>query len=610
MAIVTTLGREKVKAAIPEKYRDQFKGVMGKKEIEAFYTRLAQEDPEKYEDVLHKLNTLAVNTVSLYGRVASLRPDDFKVPPEIAKRRDELKAKVAQVYDSPLMSTEQKTKTVMKMVTDFSKTIDQDLLNAVTERDGSFALQINSGSRGKPFQLRQLLLGNLISADSKGRPVPYPSLEGYAEGVSPLAYWAASHGARKGYVDVQFATADSGYFGKQITNVGHRSVVTEEDCGTTEGIELAGDDQDNVGTVLAKDTGQLKAGTILDDENIALVKDREIVGRSALTCQAKEGICAKCAGVRETGALPNIGDAVGVTGARTFIEPLTQSAISSKHVGGEVGETSRIETGFSAVNKFFQVPKEFPGAATVAQRDGKVAGIKKAPQGGHYVMIGPDRHYVPQGYEVKVRQGDVVEAGDMISDGMMNAAEVVKHKGIGEGRVYFLKHLREILKNSGASTNRRNLEYLARQFIGRVRVTDPDGVEGYLPDDVVDYSTIASNWKPREGAALKSVTTANKLYLEKPYLHYTIGTRVTPRIAKRLQKAGVKTVLAHSEPPPFEPEVTRAQDFMSTDKDLLTRLAGENLKRVMTRAAERGAMSEKQSTSYFPRLVNIQEVQQ
>lgn len=607
MPEITTLGREKVKAALPEKYRD-FKGALGKKELSKLYTRIAQEDPDKYIDTLHKLNSLGVNVASTYGRAASLSADDFKVPPKIAAKRDELKRKVEQVYNSPALSPEQKGQAVVKLVNKFSETIDEELLDEVTKQDGAFALQINSGSRGKSFQLRQLLLGNLISADSKGRPVPYPNLEGYSGGVTPLAYWAASHGGRKGYVDVQFATADSGYFGKQLTNVSHRSVVTMDDCGTTEGIEFDGDDSDNVGTVLAKPAGGLPAGTIIDDENIALVKDKSVVGRSALTCQAPEGVCAKCAGVRETGALPSIGDTVGVTGARSFIEPLTQSAISSKHVGGEIGAVKKQESGFQAVNKFFQVPREFPGAAAMAEADGRVSKISKAPQGGTYVMIGSKQHHVPEGFELKVRQGDAVEAGDMISEGMLNIAQLVKYKGIGEGRVYFLKHLRDLLKRSGSSTNRRNLEYLTRQFVNKVRITDPDGVNGHLPDDVINYSTLASDWKPREGASLKSITTANKLYLEKPYLHYTIGTRITPRIAKKLQKAGVKTVMAHPDPPPFEPEVIRAQDYMATDPDLATRLAGENLKRTITRAATRGAVSEKHSTSYFPRLVNIEEV--
>lgn len=607
MAGITTLGREKVRQILPEGYKD-FQGALDKKAVSKLFTRLAHEHPDKYVDIDQKLSTLGVNVASLYGRSASLSLDDFKIPESIKKRRDEMKAKVQKVYDSPLLSPDQKEKTVLKMVEDFSKTIDDDLLKEVSAKDGAFALQINSGARGKAFQLRQLLLGNLISSDAKGRPVPFPSLEGYSEGTSPFAYWAASHGGRKGYVDVQFATADSGYFGKQLTNVSHRDVVTMEDCGTTEGLEFDGDDPDNIGTVLAKPLGPLKAGTILDDENAALIKGQTIVGRSALTCKAPEGVCAKCAGVRETGTLPDVGDAIGITGARSFIEPLSQSAISSKHIGGEIGATTKIESGFQAANKFFQVPEEFPGAATLAQVDGKVAKVAKAPQGGTFVFVGSEQHYVPEGYQVKVKPGDTVEAGDLMSEGMLNIKELVKHKGIGEGRVYFLKHLRDLLGRSNAGTNRRNIEYLTREFINKVRITDPDGLNGHLPDDVINYNTLAADWKPREGAGLKTVTTANKLYLEQPYLHYTIGTRVTPRVVKKLRQAGIKTVMAHKDPPPFEPEVIRAQDYMSTDPDLMTQMAGENLKRVLTRAATRGATSEKDSTSYFPRLVNIEEV--
>ena len=207
--------------------------------------------------------------------------------------------------------------------------------------------------------------------------------------------------------------------------------------------------------------------------------------------------------------------------------------------------------------------------------------------------------------EVTAKEGDTVEAGDTLSDGTPNPAEIAQYKGIGEGRRYFLNKFADMLKRNGASTGRRNLELFSRAFISKVRINQPEGWNGYLPDDVVDYERIASKWEPREGSETKPLSMASGKYLEKPYLHYTIGTRVTPKVAAELNEFGHSKVLVHNAPPPFEPVVVRSQDLIRHDPDWVTRLGGENLKRALLDSAQRGGTSEKNSTSYFPRLVGM-----
>ena len=252
-----------------------------------------------------------------------------------------------------------------------------------------------------------------------------------------------------------------------------------------------------------------------------------------------------------------------------------------------------------------QVPKAFVGGAVLASADGQVAKIEQAPQGGRYVTVSGERYHVPKELDVEVKTGDRVEAGDTLSTGTPNPAEIARYKGIGAGRKYFLGKFGDILKRNKASTNRRNLELFSRSFISKVKITDPDGVEGHMMDDVVDYDDLASKWRPREGSKLKSVTSASNLYLEKPYMHYSVGTRVTPSVSKDLRKGGVTTIVTHKNPPPFEPLVVRAQDFLKHDKDWITRMAGENLKRAVVDGATRGSSSEKGSTSYYPNLASI-----
>jgi hypothetical protein len=164
--------------------------------------------------------------------------------------------------------------------------------------------------------------------DADGNMIPVAGMHGYGEGLSPMEYWSTLNSSRKGAVDVQMATARSGYLGRQLSNVAHRLVVTSEDCGVKDrGLMIKGDDPDNAGSILMQDAGPFKAGKVLMPEDLPHLENKQIMIRSPLTCDSPEGVCAKCVGIREKGTLPDIGDAVGLNAVRTFIEPLTQAGL-------------------------------------------------------------------------------------------------------------------------------------------------------------------------------------------------------------------------------------------------------------------------------------------
>lgn len=603
--MITTPGKTLVKEALPPEYRAYADKPLDGKTMGALMTEIARRDPRKYVDVVQRLNDIGRRVAYEYGRDASLSIKDLINPAMVANKQRDLRERARMIVNDPRLSSDDKLDALVTMTAKHSKDLDERIHKELLGRNNSMARQIQAGSRGNKTQLTQIALGDMLMTNAENKLLPHPGLEGYAQGLSPFTYWLGSESARKGAVDTQFATADSGYFSKQVSNVAHRLLVTQDDCGTENGLEVDGDDADNVGAVLLKDAGPLKAGTIIKSEHLPLLAGRRVTVRSPLGCKAKEGVCRKCAGAREKGTLPDIGDAVGINAVRSFSEGVTQAAVGSKHGGKAETKGSGDLEGFKEINQFVQVPKEFVGGAVLAKADGKVAKIEEAPQGGKYVTISGERYHIPKERAATVRIGDDVEAGDAISDGTPNPAEIASYKGIGAGRKYFLDKFGEILKKNKAGTNRRNLELFARAFVSKVRVTDPEGLQGHLVGDVVDYDDIAHSWEPRKGSGLKSVTSAGNLYLEKPYLHYSIGTRVTPKVSKDLRKGGVSTVVVHSEPAPFEPLVVRAQDFMKHDKDWITRLAGENLKRSLSEAAARGSTSEKGGTSYYPELATM-----
>jgi hypothetical protein len=279
-------------------------------------------------------------------------------------------------------------------------------------------------------------------------------------------------------------------------------------------------------------------------------------------------------------------------------EPVTQSQISSKHSGG-VGGAGAI-SGFKALNALVQVPKKYPGGATHTQVEGRVQEVRPAPQGGFYVQVNGQDHYVPADREVSVKKGDELEAGDVISSGMPNPAEVVRHKGIGEGRRYFVQAMQQVMKNSGISSHRRNVELLSRGLINHVKLTDEYG--DYVPDDIVPYSALERSWTPRTGAVSGAPQSMVGHYLEQPVLHYSIGTKIGKNVAANLNKYGITTVQAHKEPAPFEPEMVRGMSNISNDPDWMTRMLGSYQEKGLTNSVHRGLSSDAAGSSYVPAL--------
>lgn len=277
------------------------------------------------------------------------------------------------------------------------------------------------------------------------------------------------------------------------------------------------------------------------------------------------------------------------------------SGMGGKKVQNPDGQDQPV--GFDSVQRMLAAPKIFPGGAVLAPADGKVADVRQAPQGGWFVTVAQNTVYVPSIRKVKVKPGDTVQAGDMLTNGVPNPMQIVKYKGIGQGRRYFTKKLNQILPAAGAGTMRRNLQQFSRAMINKVRITADDGYAGYLPGDIADYDQIVSNYKPREDSKQVPVQNAVNTYLQSPVLYYSVGTRVTPSIAKNLQKYNIKKVVTNTNPPPFQAEFIRSKQILGSDKHWLPRLAGQNLTKNLFAAARRGMTDQYNSPSFVDKIV-------
>lgn len=600
---LTTPGKLLLEEAIPDEYLPKGKALT-EKVIKGIFTEIARKEPERYSDIMGKLTDVSKEAVYRYGRMASIGLKDLEIPPELARYREKVRQEVNKIIESDSLTGAEKNKAIVQYLYKKMSEIPEKVVEAAKNMNSGFYAQVESGARGNKNQLMQVIFGDTLLIDAEDRPVPIPVLHSYGEGVKPMEYWAASSGARKGSISVQFSTADGGYLGKQLNNIGHRLVVTERDCGTKNGIPVDANDEDNIGSVLAMPVGKIPAGTVITPEILPKLGDGKIRVRSLATCALGDGVCAICSGIRERGDFPAIGDTVGIVGARAMSEPITQAGLKAKHSGGVAGTDDKNVSGFEELNQFIQVPSTFKGAATLSEIDGTVLGVKEAPAGGKFVFVNDKRFYVPRGREVIVKKGDSVTAGDMLSDGTPNPAELVKYKGVGEGRRYFIDKYRELLKKNGAAVHRRNIEAVARGFINRVKMDSPDGYNGYMIDDIVPYDELAVDYEPRAGSKLLGPNQAKNMYLEQPVLHYTIGTRITPQVIKDLNSNKISNIVVNEQQPVFSPFVVRARSIMETDPDWMTRMAGENLKRSTLEAARMGAKSTTEGTSYFPAAAN------
>jgi hypothetical protein len=409
------------------------------------------------------------------------------------------------------------------------------------------------------------------------------------------------------------ATQDAGFFAKQLVQATHRLLVEGEDDdeeydeSNPRGLIVDTGDADNEGALLAHPVAGYARNTELTPR---VLKDLQEQGHDQILIRspvvggpAGGGVYSRDVGRRERGGLAPVGDFVGIAAAQALAEPITQAQISSKHTGGIAGAAGAgAISGFKFINQLVQVPKTFRSGAAHSQQDGRVTRIEKAPQGGQYVYVGNEKHYVHKDYPLQVKVGDDVEAGDVLSDGIPNPSEIVKHKGLGEGRRYFIDAFRKALEDSGVSGHRRNMELLSRGLLNHVRLTDEIG--DWVPDDVVPYQQLERQWKPRAGHAVTSPKSAVGQYLERPVLHYTVGTKIRPSMMADMERFGVRNVVVHRDPPPFQAEMIRGMANVAHDPDWMARMLGSYQSKSLLEGARRGAVADERGTSYVPALAS------
>jgi len=484
----------------------------------------------------------------------------------------------------------------------YSDIIEKETMKASS--GNAFSRAVVSGARGNPAHVKAILSTPGIYTDSKGRIIPLFVRNSFSGGVRPAEMLAGTYGARLAVTSTKRATAKGGDLLKLWNQNVSNYNVTATDCGTDNGLDFQSDDDSLSGRVLARAVGDIPAGSIIDRTILGAIRKsgKPIIARSSMTCRAKHGICAKCAGVQADGRFAPIGESLGITAASAIGEPIVQGSLNTKHNAG-MAKGKKTFSGLDTTIQFVQIPDEFKDRAAVAEEDGVVESINEAPQGGTYVTVNGRQHFVLPGFSASVKVGEKVEAGDIISDGLASPADIVRLRGLGEGRRYYADRLGQILHDSGNKPDKRHMELVARAVVDDYRIDDPGEDSPYLPDDSVRENEFLETYKPPADTSETLVDKSIGGYLQKPVLHYTVGTRVTPKIADRMRTAGVQQVLSSRETPWYTADMKRLRIASHDSKDWLVGLGTSYLSSQMRDSLERGDETNVQENYHYgPRL--------
>ena len=476
----------------------------------------------------YKYSTIASMTVSI---------SDMTVPaskPELIKNAQATVDRIAKNFARGFITEEERYKEVIKTWDMTDKQLTRDLLDGLDAYNNIF-MMADSGARGSDKQIKQLAGMRGLMADTTGHTIELPIKSNFREGLDVLEYFISAHGARKGLSDTALRTADSGYLTRRLVDVSQDLIVRETDC--CEGkdipymeIKAFSDGKEVIESLEERITGRYIAETITDPDTgevvikanhmctpkraAAVMKVLDKLGRDSvkirtiLSCKSHTGICAKCYGANmATGQAVQVGEAVGIIAAQSIGEPGTQLTMRTFHTGGVAG--GDITQGLPRVEELFEARK--PKGLAIITEFGGVVELKDTKKKREIIVTnnetGESKTYlIPYGSRIKVSNGDVLEAGDELTEGSVNPHDILKIKGVRAVQDYMLREVQRVYRLQGVEINDKHIEVIVRQMLKKVRIEENNDAD-VLPGnsmDVLDYNDmneklVAEGKTPAEG---------------------------------------------------------------------------------------------------------------
>jgi DNA-directed RNA polymerase subunit beta' len=366
----------------------------------------------------------------------SIAMDDIEEPPEKVKLLKESDEKVGQIeeqFNRGLITEDEKYENTVQVWMEATDKVTEDISRSL-DPYGSVYMMATSGAKGNISQIRQMAGMRGLMTDPSGRIIDFPIKSSLRDGLTPMEYFISTHGARKGLADTALRTSDSGYLTRRLVDIAQDVIVTETDCGTTEGIWISRQTTDGslppfdnriMGYLAASKIVDPKTNEVIVDRNEEISEDKvkRILAadvsrahvRSPLTCRSRFGVCQNCYG-RDLGRkqLVRVGTAVGVIAAQSIGEPGTQLTLRTFHTGGVVGVD--ITTGLPRVEELFEA-RTPDGSAVISEIDGAIEVIHT--DGTSTVKVISSEYYLDEypmlpGAELAVSEGQAVDAGNVL----------------------------------------------------------------------------------------------------------------------------------------------------------------------------------------------------
>ena len=405
--------------------------------------------------------------------------------------------KINKQFKRGLITDEERHNKVIKLWTDATNNVQGRLGDILKEDvENPLSMIINSGARGSANQLGQLAGMRGIMAKPDGGQVEIPILASFREGLDVQEFFLSTHGSRKGTADTALKTADAGYLTRRLVDVVQDIIVKEEDCGTIQGIEVEAFVDENgsvIETFRDRIAGRYSNQKVLHPETKevlidkgALITERiadKIVEsgitkmeiRSVLTCKSASGVCQKCYGLNlATGNVVEVGEAVGIMAAQSIGEPGTQLTMRTFHTGG-VASAADITQGLPRVEELFEarIPK---AKATIAEINGKITKVTEE-KGRFKIYITNDvetrEHVTQYNSKLKVEKGDVVVAGQALTEGSVSPKELLAVTDPTTVQGYILKEIQKVYKSQGVDVSDKHVETVVKRMITKIKIVDP-----------------------------------------------------------------------------------------------------------------------------------------
>ena len=495
--------------------KKQLKGIL-EKVVNVHGATKTAEVLDKVKAIGYKFSTRACMTVSV---------SDMTIPQEKKVLLDEARKTVDKVtanYRHGFISESERYKEVITAWDNADKKIQKALMDGLDDYNNIF-MMADSGARGSDKQIKQLAGMRGLMADTSGRTIELPITSNFREGLDVLEYFISAHGARKGLSDTALRTADSGYLTRRLVDVSQELIVREPDCSVNRKeipymeIEGFSEGKEVIESLEERITGRYAAESIYDAEGNMIVKKNHMITpkraakivatgvekvkiRTILTCKCKNGICAKCYGSNlATGQAVQVGEAVGIIAAQSIGEPGTQLTMRTFHTGGVAG--GDITQGLPRVEELFEARKP-KGVAIVAEFGGKIEikEIKSKAKTNTEVIVteletGNTKSYlIPYGSKLKahLQNGDIIEAGDELTEGSVNPHDILRIKGVRAVQDYMIREVQKVYRLQGVEINDKHIEVIVRQMLKKIRVEDA-GDSDLLPGsqlEVLDFDDV------------------------------------------------------------------------------------------------------------------------